>query len=228
MFDAANARRLMVEGQVRTADVSDPICSMLWLRCRARSFCRLRSRRWLISTMTYHRQGPGAAAADGACQADPSGAASGGDRVLDVACGTGYSSAVLARLAGSVVALEDDADLARGANEALASVGANAVEVMVGPLSAGWPAAGALRRCLNQWLCRNRTGRVRRANSSLMAGCSAILAEGRPPRARFFTRRRQACGAADFRWGSAVASRVCGPQIFRFLGLIDPSGFAER
>ena len=47
-----------------------------------------------------------------------------GDRVLDVACGTGYSSAVLARLAGSVVALEEDAELALQAKAALAAVGA--------------------------------------------------------------------------------------------------------
>lgn len=44
------------------------------------------------------------------------------DRVLDVACATGYSAAVLALLAGSVVALEQDADLVRVANEALRGV----------------------------------------------------------------------------------------------------------
>jgi protein-L-isoaspartate(D-aspartate) O-methyltransferase len=35
------------------------------------------------------------------------------DKVLDVGCGTGYSSAVLGRLARTVVALEQDADLVR-------------------------------------------------------------------------------------------------------------------
>ena len=35
------------------------------------------------------------------------------DLVLDVGCGSGYSSAVLARLAKNVVALEQDADLVR-------------------------------------------------------------------------------------------------------------------
>ena len=35
------------------------------------------------------------------------------DHVLDVGCGSGYSAAVLARLAKSVVALEQDADLVR-------------------------------------------------------------------------------------------------------------------
>jgi len=35
------------------------------------------------------------------------------DKVLDVGCGTGYSSAVLGRLARTVIALEQDADLVR-------------------------------------------------------------------------------------------------------------------
>lgn len=64
-----------------------------------------------------------------------------GDRVLDVGCGLGYSSAVLARLAGSVVALEEDAALARQAQVTLAANGAGDVEVACGPLTKGWPAA---------------------------------------------------------------------------------------
>jgi protein-L-isoaspartate(D-aspartate) O-methyltransferase len=64
------------------------------------------------------------------------------DRVLDVACGTGYSSAILARLAGSVVALEEDASLAALARQALSAVGSAQVAVVTGPLTAGWPAAG--------------------------------------------------------------------------------------
>jgi protein-L-isoaspartate(D-aspartate) O-methyltransferase len=60
--------------------------------------------------------------------------------VLDVACGTGYSSAVLGRIAESVIALEEEAELARQAQDALAATGAANVEVVVGPLTAGWPA----------------------------------------------------------------------------------------
>jgi protein-L-isoaspartate(D-aspartate) O-methyltransferase len=63
------------------------------------------------------------------------------DRVLDIACGTGYSSAILARLAGSVIALEDDAELARRARDLLAEIDAPNVTVISGPLEAGWAAA---------------------------------------------------------------------------------------
>ena len=58
------------------------------------------------------------------------------DRVLDVGCGTGYSAAVLARLAGEVIALEQDADLVRAASELLANA-VGKVEVVQGGLIEG-------------------------------------------------------------------------------------------
>jgi len=64
------------------------------------------------------------------------------ERVLIVGAGTGYSAAVIARLAGSVVALEEDAALAATARQLLPSVDADAVEVVEGPLAGGW-ASGA-------------------------------------------------------------------------------------
>ena len=39
------------------------------------------------------------------------------DRVLDVGCATGYGAAVLARIASQVVALEQDAGLAKAASD---------------------------------------------------------------------------------------------------------------
>ena len=57
--------------------------------------------------------------------------------VLDVACGHGYSSAVIARMAQAVVALEEDADMAREAQEALMDAGADNVVVHEGRLSEG-------------------------------------------------------------------------------------------
>ena len=60
-----------------------------------------------------------------------------GDLVLDVGCGSGYSSAILARIAGFVVALESEAELAAAAGKALAAVGCENVSVVEGPLPAG-------------------------------------------------------------------------------------------
>jgi protein-L-isoaspartate(D-aspartate) O-methyltransferase len=59
------------------------------------------------------------------------------DRVLDVGCTTGYTAAVLAHIAAQVVALEQDAGLAKGAREALSPQ--RNVEVVTRALAEGWP-----------------------------------------------------------------------------------------
>jgi protein-L-isoaspartate(D-aspartate) O-methyltransferase len=59
------------------------------------------------------------------------------DKVLDVGAGTGYSAAVLSRLAKSVVALECDGALAEQAQSAISSVGYDNVSVVSGDLKAG-------------------------------------------------------------------------------------------
>lgn len=64
------------------------------------------------------------------------------DRVLDVAPGAGYSTAVLARLARSVVALEQDEPAASALRGNLAAAGVSGVDVMSGPLKTGAPAKG--------------------------------------------------------------------------------------
>lgn len=61
------------------------------------------------------------------------------DRILDVGCASGYSTAVLARLGGEVTGLEEDADLVRIAGDALAAAGAKA-RVVQGRLADGYPA----------------------------------------------------------------------------------------
>lgn len=63
----------------------------------------------------------------------------GHEHALVIGAATGYGAAVLARLAGSVIALEEAADLAALARTALAGTG---VELVEGPLNQGW-AAGA-------------------------------------------------------------------------------------
>jgi protein-L-isoaspartate(D-aspartate) O-methyltransferase len=61
-----------------------------------------------------------------------------GDSVLDVGCATGYSTAILANMAGRVVALESDAELAREADSNLAHLGLANARVVTGTLSKGW------------------------------------------------------------------------------------------
>lgn len=143
MFDTATARRMMVDGQVRIADVTDLALLDAMAELPREQFVPpavaglayldndipIAKGRALVKPMVLAKL----------IQAARVGR---GDRVLDVACGTGYSSAVLSCLAGRVIALEEDAELAAQAKAALAAVGANGVEVVVGPLTAGWPAAG--------------------------------------------------------------------------------------
>lgn len=64
------------------------------------------------------------------------------DLVLDVGCGTGYSTAVLARMAEAVVALEEDPGLAAEAEALLAEQAVDNAVVQTGPLAAGDPEHG--------------------------------------------------------------------------------------
>ena len=60
------------------------------------------------------------------------------DTILDVGCGTGYSTAVLARIGGSVIALESDPDLAAYATDALVELSVDNAAVVEGPLAEGY------------------------------------------------------------------------------------------
>jgi protein-L-isoaspartate(D-aspartate) O-methyltransferase len=144
MLDFAAARRMMVDGQVRTSDVTDPRVVAAMLELPRERFVppavaplayldrdlpvtqrEEMPLRCLLKPMVIAKL----------VQAAEVGA---GDRVLDVGCATGYSSALLARLAASVVALEEQETLAQRARDNLAAVGASNVNVVVGPLAAGW------------------------------------------------------------------------------------------
>ncbi|WP_334128945.1 protein-L-isoaspartate O-methyltransferase family protein [Sneathiella sp.] len=59
------------------------------------------------------------------------------DVVLDIGCGTGYSAAVLGRLAAAVVAVESDPALVAAASETLARLDVGNVAVVEGPLAEG-------------------------------------------------------------------------------------------
>jgi protein-L-isoaspartate(D-aspartate) O-methyltransferase len=68
-----------------------------------------------------------------------------GQRVLEIGAGTGYNAALLAELAGRVVTMDVDAEVADRARERLAA-GGHAAEVVVGDGMSGWPAGAPYDR----------------------------------------------------------------------------------
>jgi protein-L-isoaspartate(D-aspartate) O-methyltransferase len=64
------------------------------------------------------------------------------DKVLDVGCATGYSTAVLAQLARSVIGLEPEPELAAAAGVALRDLAIKNVEIAGGVLDRGYPQGG--------------------------------------------------------------------------------------
>jgi protein-L-isoaspartate(D-aspartate) O-methyltransferase len=65
-----------------------------------------------------------------------------GDLVLEIGPGMGYTTALLARMAEAVVAIEEDADLAREAEAALATQSVDNAAVLTAPLTEGSPKNG--------------------------------------------------------------------------------------
>ena len=144
-MDTAQARQAMVDRQVRPHDVTDlrileallevPRENFLDAAHRALAYLDTEvpvsagSRRVLLKPIVFGKLLQAADIREG-------------DRVLDVGCATGYSAAVLARLAGQVVALEEDAALASAASANLAAAGVANVNVVTGPLAAGSPRGG--------------------------------------------------------------------------------------
>ncbi len=144
MIDWETARANMVESQVRTNAVTDRrlIAAMLAVPrerfvpapAEARAYCDAAieiasgeeeaAPRHLMAPMPFARMVQLAAI-------EP------GNDVLDVGCGTGYSSAVIASLAGSVLALESDQALAARAQSVLSDIGIDNVAVVQGDLAAG-------------------------------------------------------------------------------------------
>jgi len=65
----------------------------------------------------------------------------GGERVLEIGTGSGYQSAVLAKIAGTVYTIEIVPELAEEARERLARLGYRNVRVRAGDGYLGWPEA---------------------------------------------------------------------------------------
>ena len=147
MTDFAAARRMMVDSQVRTSDVTDPriIAAMLELP-RERFVPQTKADLAYLDfdvpvTQAQHGK-PARRLLKPMVLAKLVQAAAlrASDHVLDVGCSSGYSSALLARLAHSVTALEEEEALIRLARDNLKAIGEDNVTVVAGPLTQGWQA----------------------------------------------------------------------------------------
>ena len=136
------ARTNMIDAQIRSADVTDP-------RIHAAMAAVARERFVPTAVRALAYADVAVEVAQGRYLLDPRSLAKAlqlaevraEDRVLDVGCATGYSSAVLGRLAKSVVALEQDADLVRVASQALEDAQGD-IEVTQGSLIEGFKMGG--------------------------------------------------------------------------------------
>jgi protein-L-isoaspartate(D-aspartate) O-methyltransferase len=140
MTDFAAARSHMLDGQVRTSDVTD--LRILWAMqtVERERFVPAKSRD--LAYVDFDLP-----VGNGRCLLKPRVLAKmlqvanvrPDDRILDVGCAIGYAPAILARIAAQVTALEENAELAAAAREALA--GEKNVQVVTGALAGGYKAA---------------------------------------------------------------------------------------
>jgi protein-L-isoaspartate(D-aspartate) O-methyltransferase len=197
MVDFAQARRTMVDSQLRTFDVNDlPLLAAMDTVPRERFVLpgwedlaysdqeiplgSGAGTRMMLSPMVLGRL----------IQALEIGE---GMRVLDVACGLGYSSAVMAQLGSTVIALDDDEALTAAAEGRLSSLSPS-VMVQTGPLAQGDAEHGPYDAILVN-------GSVETRPESLFAQLAdrgrlaCVVAQGRIGRATLFIRAGEAIGS---------------------------------
>jgi protein-L-isoaspartate(D-aspartate) O-methyltransferase len=200
MAGYATQRINMVETQVRTNDVTDPRIHAAMAAVERERFVPA-SRRAIAYADMAIEIAPGRYLLDPRTFAKllqllnlrPS------DNVLDVGSGTGYSAAIMARIAKAVVALEQDADLVRVASEALPASGAANATVVQGGLTEGFKARAPYDAIFIN-------GAVETVPESLLDQLSsdggrlvAVLRQSTQGRAHVFVRDRGGVGSrADF------------------------------
>jgi len=149
MIDSKQQRLNMVESQVRPSDVTDRriVNAMLEVPREAFLAPEMKSLAYMDNAVAVRRVGDRGEArfllsprifAKLVQLAD----IAPGAAVLDVGCASGYSTAVLARIASRVVGVESDAALAASAAATLRELGVTNATVVPGALEAGAPGHG--------------------------------------------------------------------------------------
>jgi protein-L-isoaspartate(D-aspartate) O-methyltransferase len=145
--DFSEMRLKMIDGQIRTTDVTNPAILLAMGSVPRELFVDAR-----LQPLAYIDENieilPASATGPARHLMQPSPFAkllqlaeiAGGERVLVVGAGTGYSAAVIAALGAEVVAVEQDPVLGDRAEAALAAVGAAVVRLVRGALDGGSPA----------------------------------------------------------------------------------------
>lgn len=137
-MDYTTARYNMVEGQIRPNKVTDPLVTQAMETIPREIFVPKHLRgiaytdedldlgggRWLMEPLTLARLLQEAMVGDE-------------DVALDIACGTGYATAILSRLASTVVALESDPDFSARASASVGDLGIDNAAVISGDLTRG-------------------------------------------------------------------------------------------
>jgi len=145
MIDFEQARKAMVDNQLRTSAITDRrLLGAMGSVPRERFVPETRQSLAYIDEQHVYPGPLGRALAPAApfARLVQLAAISEADTVLDVGCTTGYSSTVLAALAARVVALEAEPALADAARANLSALGVANAEVVTGPLEAGAPQRG--------------------------------------------------------------------------------------
>ncbi|QRM56920.1 protein-L-isoaspartate O-methyltransferase [Sinorhizobium sp. BG8] len=138
-MDYKAARTKMVDNQIRTTDVTSHSVLNAFLTVQREEFVPAKSKALAYIDNDINLK-------SGRYLMEPSplakliqlAAVQQGDVVLEIGCGTGYASAILSMLGGSVVALESDEELAAQATETLARLGYDNVAVVTGELEKGY------------------------------------------------------------------------------------------
>ncbi len=148
MVDASEQRHNMVESQIRPSDISDRRIPRAMQSIEREKFLpeALQSLAYLDGSLTLPGRVGSAQRSEHAprvlaklMQAANINAT---DVILDVGAATGWSSALLATIGETVVALESDSELADRAIETQTRLSIDNVAVVTGPLTEGYPKAG--------------------------------------------------------------------------------------